>query len=225
MSASLMVPLLDQKGLLKQICSSVKHLLQQPTDLYSASSSETLERLNSLCREVITVAKTGLAPDLGPKLFALYQELDSSVDCSAFLEEWKSIEDDEPTREYLIAMTYLKLSALCTFDEARYVWASLAKEDKCGGPHPYEALEDLDLIKLHFAGDDDQFTYCHEFLAQGMSLICEAYYEQSPKYKLYMALKEADVPSGYYYPRGYGDNVNTEEMVRFLISQLEGNLY
>jgi hypothetical protein len=221
--SSLRIPSLDQEGLFKQICSSVEHLLKKPKDLYSVSSSETIKRFTSLGREVIKLAKTDLIPDLHTKFFALYEEFNHSTNCSALLEkEWCSIEDDEQTQHFLKAMTYLKLSAFCAFDDARYVWARLAEKVKYVRL-PYEALENLDLIKLHIAGDDDHITAYHEFVGQGMSLLCEAYYEQSPKYKLYMALKEADVPWGSYCPRGYNESVDTDEMVNFLISQLEGN--
>jgi len=220
-TSSLVVPLLDQDGILAQIRSIIERLLKKPTKLRWPHSTETYKSLDGLYREVIKLAKTSLVPDLGQMLFALYQELDCSVNCSALLaEEWLSIEDDDQrTKDFLIAMTYLKLSALCGYDEARYVWADLAKKVKYKTP-PYQALEDLDMIKLHNeACDDVHIADCHEFVGQSMRLICEVY-NKEPQYKLYMALQEAHIPWGQTSGSGYG-SINTEEMVRFMIEQLE----
>ena len=220
---SLVVPLLDQDGILTQIRSIIKRLLPKPTRLRYPYSAETFKSLESLYREVMNIAKTGLVPDLGQRLFALYQELDCSVNCSALLaEKWLSIEDDDQrTKDFLNAMTYLKLSAFCGYHKARYVWADLAKKVKYR-TLPYQALEDLDTIKLHNeACDHVHITDCHEFVGQSMRLICEVYYEQ-PQYKLYMALQEAHIPWGQTCGSGYDGNVNTTEMVEFLIAQLEG---
>ena len=221
-TSSLVVPLLDQDGILAQIRSIIERLLKKPTKLRWPHSAETSKSLDGLYREVIKLAKTSLVPDLGQILFALYQELDCSVNCSAILtEERLSIEDDQQTIDFLIVMTYLKLSALCGYDEARYVWADLAKKVKYKTP-PYQALEDLDMIKLHNeACDDVHIADCHEFVGQGMRLICEVYNEE-PQYKLYMALQEASIPWGQTSGSGYDGNVNTTEMVEFLIAQLEG---
>jgi hypothetical protein len=221
-TSSLVVPLLDQDGILAQIRSIIERLLPKPTRLIYPYSTETFKSLDGLSREVIKLAKTSLVPDLGQRLFALYQELDCSANCSTLAAEWLSIEDDDQrTKDFLNAMTYLKLSAFCGYDEARYVWADLAKKVK----HerlPYQALKDLDMIKLHNkACDDVDITACHEFVGQSMRLICEVYYEQ-PQYKLYMALQEARIPWGQTSGSGYDGNVNTTEMVEFLIAQLEG---
>jgi hypothetical protein len=214
------IPLDD---ILAQISSAAERLLQKPTRLRYPYSAETFKSLESLYRDVMKLAKSDLVPDLGQKLFALYQKLDISANCSALLaEEWLSIEDDDHrTKDFLIAMTYLKLSAFCGYDEAIYVWADLAKKVK----HerlPYKALEDLNLIRLHNeAHNVVDITTCHEFVGQSMRLICEVYYEQ-PQYKLYMALQEADIPWGQTSGGGYDGNVNTTQMVEFLIAQLEG---
>jgi hypothetical protein len=214
---------LDQDDIFEQICSRVELLLQNPAKLWSSNSYETFNNIESLMQEVIKLSKTGLVPSLGPSLFDLYQLLNLLVNCSALLEAgWLSIEDDQRTKDYLKALTYLKLSALCAFDDARLVWARLVEKVKY--EHlPYKALEDLDLIKLFLeARDVDHVSAYHEFVGQGMRLICEAYSERSPRYKLYMALQEADVPWGQTCGRGCDGNVNTDEMVVFISDQLEG---
>jgi hypothetical protein len=211
----LVVPFLDQDGLLEQICSAVKRLLQKPTRLRYPYSTETYNSLDGLYREVMKLDKTGLVPELGPRLLASYQELDCSANCSALLEEECSIEDDKRSIDFLMAMTYLKLSAFCASHDARYLWADLAKKVK-HDRIPSKALEDLDLIGLHNeVCDVVAITCCGEFVVHGMRLICEVFCEE-PQYKLYMALKEAHIPWGYDGKR------NTTEMVQFLIEQLEG---
>jgi hypothetical protein len=222
-TSSLVVLLLDQDSILVQIRSAAERLLKNPTKLRWPYSAETFKSLDGLYREVMKLAKTGLVPDLGQRLFALYQELDISANCSALLaEEWLSIEDDDHrTKDFLNAMTYLKLSAFCGYDESRYVWADLAKKVK----HerlPYKALEDLNLIRLHNeAHDIVDITTCHEFVGHSMRLICEVLCEE-PQYKLYMALQEAHIQWAQTCGSGYDGNVNTTEMVQFLIEQLEG---
>jgi hypothetical protein len=209
------VPLLDHNAILAQISSAAERLLQKPTRLHYPYSTETYNSLDGLHREVMMLAKTGLVPELGPRLLALYQELDRSVNCSALLEEECSIEDDKRSRDFLIAMTYLKLSAFCAFHDARYLWADLAKKVK-HDRIPSKALKDLDLIGLHNeACDVVDITCCHEFVVHGMRLICEVFCEE-PQYKLYIALKQTHIPWGYDGKR------DTIQMVQFLIEQLEG---
>jgi hypothetical protein len=216
-TSSLVVPLLDQDGILAQIRSIIERLLKKPTKLRWPHSTETFKSLDGLYREVIKLAKTSLVPDLGQILFALYQELDCSVNCSAILtEERLSIEDDQQTKDFLIVMTYLKLSALCGYDEARYVWADLAEKVKYERL-PYEAMKNLDLIKLY----KEASSACHEFVGNGMYLICKAYKRSCPTYRFYkLLLKGPYIPWGQTCC-GYDGNINTEEMVRFMIEQLE----
>ncbi len=224
-TSSLVVPFLDQDDILKQICSTVPLLLQNPTMLHSSTSYETINRLDCLKRNVIKLAQTGLAPDLGPRLFVLYQELDHSTNCSSLLEEeWCPIEDDMRPRNFLIAMTYLKLSALCAFDDARLIWAALAKKVKYERL-PYKALEDLDLIKLSIqASDENHITACHEFVRNGMYLICKAYKRSCPTYRFYrLLLKGPRIPWGQTFGSNCDGSVDTDDIVRFLIDKLEGN--
>ena len=212
----------DLKAILEQIRSAIELLLPVPSALYSESSRQTNNGISRLMREVIKLAKTGFFPDLGPSLFALYQELDVSENCSALLEKkWCPIEDDCQTKDFLIAMIYLKLSAMCAFDEARHVWVALAKKVK-DERLPYDAMEDLDLIKLYKeARRNDYITACHEFVGNDMYLICKAYKRSCLTYRFYkLLLKGPYIPWGQTCG-GYDGNVNTDQMVRFIIEQLE----
>jgi hypothetical protein len=118
-------------------------------------------------------------------------------------------------------MTYLKLSAMCVFDEARCVWATLAEKVKCERL-PYEAMKYLDLIKLcNEASRNDHITACHEFVGNDMYLICKAYKRSCPTYRFYkLLLKGPHIPWGQTCG-GYDGNVNTDQMIRFMIDQLE----
>ena len=213
----------DPNSPFEQICSAVESLLPVPSVLYSESSHKTHNGIRRLMLEVIKLAKTGLFPDLGPRLFNLYQELDRSANCSALLaEEWRSIEDDQQTINFLKAFVYLKLSAMCFFDEARYVWATLAKKVKYE-KLPYDAMKELDLIKLYKeASRNDHITACHEFVGNDMSLICKAYKSSCRIYRLYRLLvKGPCIPWGQTFGSSCDGNVNTDEMVRFMIEQLK----
>jgi hypothetical protein len=214
------VPLLDLDAILAQIRSAVERLLPNLTRHEYPYSAETDKMLKSLYREVIKLSHTDLVPDLGPRLFALHQVVDASVNCSALLDqEWISIEDDRRTKDLLNAMTYLKLSAFCGYGPARHIWADLAKKHE---RLLYNAIDDFDLVGLHIKAYDvvDITTY-HEFVVQDMRLLCEAFCED-PQYKLYMALKEAHIPWGQTGGSGGDGNVGTDKMVEFILEQLEG---
>jgi len=209
------VPLLDHVAILAQISSVVERfVLEYP------ESTETFQSLVSLYREVIKLEKTGLVPDLGHRLFALHQVVDGSVNCSALLvQKWLCIHNDQRTKDFLKAMTYLKLSACCGYMKAIYVWADLVKNHE---RLLYKAIDDYDLISLHNKAYDVEYILAyHEFVVHDMRLICEAYSEH-PQYKLYMALKEAVVPWGKTCGSGGDGNVDTDEMVAFILEQLEG---
>ena len=215
------VPLLDCDDILAKICSAVERSLPNLTRHEYPSSAETAGKmLKNLYREVIRLSHTDLVPDLGPRLFALHQLLDASVNCSALLDqEWISIEGDRRTKDFLNTMTYLKLSAFCGHDPAIHIWADLVKKHE---RLLYKAIDDFDLVGLHIKAYDvvDITTY-HEFVVQDMRLLCEAFC-QDPQYKLYMALKEAHIPWGQTGGSGGDGNVGTDKMVEFILEQLEG---
>jgi hypothetical protein len=212
---------LDCGPILEKIRSAVESYLSNLTKHEYPSSAETADKmLRNLYREVIRLSHTGLVPDLDARLFALHQLLDASVNCSALLDqEWISIKDDRTTKDFLNTMTYLKLSAFCGHGRARRIWADLAKKHE---RLLYKAIDDFDLVGLHNKAYDvvDITTY-HEFVVQDMRLLCEAFY-QDPQYNLYMALKEAHIPWGQIGGSGGDGNVGTDEMVKFILEQLEG---
>ncbi len=218
---------LDLDNITAQIVSVVERLTKSNSIPVTGIKRETFDDLDNLMREVIKIARSGFVPDLGPRLYAKFQELDSSAHCTELLAlEWRHIKDDPETKAFLEAMTYLKLAALCAFDEARYTWASFAKKVQYESLQ-HEALSDGDFIKLYKETGRNCYSVdaLHEYVDVGLYLICKAYKRTNMRYMLYKLMLNAQsysiIPSGVA-DADWAGQLSTQRMVNFIIEKLEG---
>jgi hypothetical protein len=222
----LVIPLDD---ILAQIDAAVRGLTRNKSIPFTGIKIETLEALDSLMRQVIKIAHSGFFPELGPRLYAKFQELDISAGCSNILAlDYPLIINDQQTKDFLEAITFLKLAALCAVDEARYEWASFA-EIVTTVSLQHEALNDGDWITLYNNTDCnyDYISTLHDIVGLGMYLMCKAYKKKDRKYMLYrLLLNEQDSSN---IPHGVAcanyDQITTESCVNFLVRQLDGRYY
>jgi hypothetical protein len=209
------------EGVLERILAAVDALT---TSKSSPPTIETFEALDSLMREVIEIASSGFVPELGPRLYAEFQKLDSSVNCDELVAlKYPRITEHPNTMDFLRAITYLKLAALCTFDEATDEWAYLAKKAPTV-TLPHEALSFGDWITLYNSTDCNYegIDTLHDLVGIGMYLMCDAYKQKDGRFMLYMALLEEQSSSNI--PHGVActnyDQITTEACVKFLVQQL-----
>jgi hypothetical protein len=226
-TSPLLEVVLDPNNILSQIDAALERLIRSNPIPPTGISRETFVNLDILMREVIKIAKSGFFPGLGQRLFAKFQELETSARCSEILTmEWCHVEDNQETKAFLVAMMYLKLAALCGFEDARSRWVSYCKKVKYDRP-PHDALDDLDLITLYrtAGGVCYRISAMHEFVGVGMYLMCKAYKKQSKIYQLYKALlrerTDSRIPDACDCA-DYAGQYSTTAMVDFLVQQLDG---
>jgi hypothetical protein len=214
------------EDVLKRIHAAVGALT---TSKSSPPTIETYRALDSLMKEVIKIERSGFVPELGPWLYAKFQELDHSVHCSELVAlKYPHIAEHPNTMDFLRAITYLKLAALCTFDEARYEWANLA-EIAPTVTLPHGALCEGDWIRLYNSTDCNYegIDTLHDLVGIGMYLMCDAYKQIDGRFMLYMALLEEQSSSNI--PHGVActnyDQITTEACVKFLVQQLDERYY
>jgi hypothetical protein len=219
----LVIPLDD---ILAQIDAAVRGLTKNKSIPSTGIEIETFEALDSLMRQVIKIAHSGFFPELGPRLYAKFQELDISADCSDIIAlDYPLIMDDQQTKDFLEAITFLKLAALCAVDEARYEWASFA-EIVTTVSLPHEAINDGDWITLYNNTDCnyDCIDTLHDIVGLGMYLMCKAYKKKDRKYTIYKALLKEQKCQNIPYALSCGE-LTTSESVNFLVKQLDGRYY